>query len=53
VYVDWKLIDGKLEGEIIFNEPLSTKGNAVGNNVRALLKKLNISDENFGDLNND
>lgn len=52
VYVDWKLdADKKLTGDIIFDYPLNTKGNEIGENIRSILKKLNIGGS-FSSLTN-
>jgi len=50
VYVDWKIKEGKLTSNIIYNDPLRTKGNEVGKNVSKILKNLNIDKNNFSDL---
>lgn len=52
VYVDWRLdANKKLTGDIIFDNPLNKKGNEIGENIRNILKKLNI-DKNFSSLTN-
>lgn len=48
VYVDWSLNDGKLDGKLVFDKPLSHDGNEIGENLRVLLKQLEI--ERFEDL---
>lgn len=50
VYVNWTLKDKILKGDLTFNNPLETKGNEVGENIQSILKKLNISEDNFSDL---
>lgn len=50
VYVDWKLIDGQLSAEVIFNRPLQIGADDVGNNIRRLLRKLQINSKNFEEL---
>ncbi|MCZ4693311.1 hypothetical protein DWB61_02040 [Ancylomarina euxinus] len=47
VYVNWFIDDSKLNGEIVFDSPLSTSANSIGKNIRKLLKILNINDGNF------
>lgn len=43
VYVNWTKKDDKLHGSLIFDSPLSKKGNEIGEKVRQLLKTLNIT----------
>lgn len=50
VYVEWSIIDGKLQGELKFNNPLHVKGNEIGHNLQNLLKQLGITANNFDDL---
>lgn len=50
VYVDWKLIDNKLVGNIVFDKPLSVRGNQIGNNIREILEYLGIDKNNFCEL---
>jgi len=50
VYVDWLLVSDKLIGKLVYSNPLSKKGNEIGENLRAILKKLNISGSNFQDI---
>lgn len=52
VYIKWGLKNKKLEGKIILNKPLEVKANIVGINIRTLLKKLNIEEKNFDELEN-
>lgn len=48
VFCDWSLDnENKLSAKIIFDKPLQFKGNAIGDNIRELLKKLNIDSKNF------
>lgn len=47
VYVDWKIKDNKITASLNYNTPLQTKGNAVGNQVKAILKQLKINAANF------
>lgn len=50
VYVDWQLKNGKLHSTLKFDRPLTIKGNEVGNNLRNILKELNIGADNFEQL---
>ena len=50
VYVKWTLEDSKMKSELIMDNPLGIKANVIGGNIRDILKKLNISSENFEDL---
>lgn len=53
VYVNWTLDDNnKLKGELVFEKPLSVKGNVIGENVRKILSVLKINKNNFKDLKN-
>ena len=42
VWVNWKLKNNKLFGDIEFKDPLIKKGNEVGNNLKKLLESLGI-----------
>lgn len=46
VFVDWGVYDGKLDPTIIFDYPLTTRGNAVADKLKESLKKLNIRTTN-------
>lgn len=51
VYVDWSLDkDGKLQGKLNFEKPLSVKGNIIGTNIKQLLTGLGIDKNNFNEL---
>jgi len=50
VYVDWQLVSNKLIGKLVYSNPLSKRGNEIGKNLQAILKKLNISSNNFQDI---
>lgn len=43
IYIDWKIKEGNLYGECKYDNPLSKKGNEIGNNVKKLLNKLKIN----------
>lgn len=47
VWVDWSLKDGILDGKINMSLPLTKRANEVGDNIRLLLKKMNINADNF------
>ncbi len=50
VYVDWKILNDKLVCELVFDNPLSIKGNAIGENISNVLKQLKITKSNFNNL---
>lgn len=50
VYVNWTLHNNKLKGELVYESPLSIRGDIVGENIKNLLSKLNINKENFEKL---
>ncbi|PMO60342.1 hypothetical protein BCT06_12665 [Vibrio breoganii] len=50
VYVNWKLEGDEVVGEVVYDQPLSVKGDEVGNKVRDILNKLNINKSNFDSL---
>lgn len=50
VYVDWKFENNMLTSQLIFNTPLKIKGNEIGENIRSILKRLKIVNENFSEL---
>jgi len=50
VYVKWSVDKGKLNAELIYNEPLLHDGNEIGYNLCDLLKQLKI--DKFTDLRN-
>ncbi len=53
VYVDWFLDkDGKLQGKLGFEKPLSVKGDVIGTKIRSLLTTLKINKNNFHELGN-
>ena len=53
VYVNWTLdADNKLNGNLVFENPLSVKGNVIGGNIMKILTTLNINKENFSNLRN-
>lgn len=48
VYVDWSIDkSGKITAELVFDHPLFTKGNEVGNRVVAILRKMHVNNRNF------
>lgn len=51
VYVEWKLDEKKnLTANLVYDNPLSVKGNQIGNNIRTILKQLGIDKNNFSSL---
>lgn len=42
VYVDWSVIDGKLNPTLVFDNPLNVKGTEVANKLKGALKTLKI-----------
>ena len=52
VYVDWQIIDNKLLGRLVYDEPLDKKGNEIGKKLQNALKQLNINADNFKDIAN-
>jgi len=50
VHINWYLEAEKLNAEIIYDKPLQIKGNAIGEEVRKILGKLNLGKSNFGNL---
>ncbi len=50
VYVDWNIIDGKLHGKLIFDQPLQKKGAEMGEKLKSLLRTLKINASNFSNL---
>lgn len=49
VYVDWYVKDGNLDYNLVFDSPLSVKGNSVGNNLINCLHQLGV--KNTDNLN--
>lgn len=52
VYVDWYLVNNKLEGKLNFSSPLLHKGDEIGNHLLGLLDELHINEVNFDELEN-
>lgn len=51
VYCDWFINSGNLlDVNIVFENPLSIKGNEIGKNIRNILQTLKIDLRNFSDL---
>jgi len=46
VFVDWNIVNGKLNPTLIFNSPLITRGNQVANKLTNALYQLGINDTN-------
>lgn len=52
VFVDWNVNNGKLEPTIVFDSPLTVKGNRVANKLLAALSELNIQTTDDINLHN-
>lgn len=50
VYVDWSIVNGKMTGKLVFEQPLKKMGNEIGNNLKMILSTLGISTKNFRTL---
>ncbi|MCD8412169.1 hypothetical protein [Tenacibaculum finnmarkense] len=50
VYVKWTLNGSEIKAELIMNNPLAIKANEIGENIREILKELNIKTDNFDEL---
>jgi len=50
VFVEWNLVNGLLKGKLILDKPLEVRANEVGENIRSILKELEIEEDNFKDL---
>ena len=44
VYVDWQVVNNKLSGKLIYNQPLLHRGNEIYENLMKCFKELNITD---------
>jgi hypothetical protein len=47
VFINWYLIDNIIHGQLIIENPLSTKANLIGNNLKEILNQININKDNF------
>lgn len=52
VYVDWNIRDEKITADLVYEQPLSIKGNTIGDNISRILNYFKISKNNFDDLKN-
>lgn len=52
VFVDWDIVNGKLNPTLVFNSPLITRGNQVANKLTNALYKLGINNTNDINENN-
>lgn len=52
VFVEWRLKKNILFADLVIDRPLEIKANAIGENIRSILKQLNINSNNFSDLKN-
>ena len=43
VYVDWAVVNGKLQPKLIYDNPLNVKGTSVANKLKESLQLLNIN----------
>lgn len=50
VYVQWDVVDGKLEGKLVMDKPLEVKGNEVGERVKHLVDGYGINKDNFEEI---
>jgi len=50
VYVNWQLYNGELSATLVYTNPLETKGNEPGNNLREILQELDITENNFSQI---
>jgi len=50
VFIKWSLVNKILFAEFVMDKPLEVKANIVGNNIRDILNKLNITSKNFNEL---
>ncbi|PHS63983.1 MAG: hypothetical protein COB12_08990 [Flavobacterium sp.] len=50
VFIEWSEIGDNITSKIVFNKPLETKANEIGNNIRDILKRKNIKSDNFNSL---
>lgn len=48
VYVDWFINNGKLDAQLIFDEPLGHRGREVGEKLKSILKELKIKSFDTG-----
>lgn len=53
VYCKWFVDEEKLLNvEVVYNNPLETKANAIGNEIRSVLRKAGLSKHNFHEVQN-
>ena len=50
VFINWVLDNNILYGNLIIENPLSTKANQIGDNLKVILKQLKIDKINFDDI---
>ncbi len=51
VFINWRIVDGVLKAELVFDKPLEKKANEIGDNIRNILNALKINSNNFEELN--
>lgn len=52
VFVNWTIVNNKLNGKLIFDEPLLHKGNEIYNNLLNCLKEIHVDNTNDINSNN-
>ena len=50
VWVNWHIKENLLHSELVFNNPLETKGNIVGNKIENILSDLKLNANNFENI---
>lgn len=50
VFINWSLYNDVLKANLVIENPLSTKANSIGNNLKEILKKINIDKSNFNQI---
>lgn len=52
IYVDWSVKNGELYGQVVYDKPLSKRGNEIGLMIQTILEQLGITPDKFDDLAN-
>ena len=52
VWLEWRIISGKLTVDFIFDNPCVKTSNEIGENIRVILSNLGINEDNFEELEN-
>ena len=50
VFVNWFILNNKINSQLNFENPLSTKANVIGNNIREILKRYKLNKNNFSNI---